>query len=265
MRKMRRRALRAAVLGLVGVGVRAGAAGECGDMRAHRWQAAGRRCSPSRPATGRSRSQRRGCRDVRSRHEYGGELRRGDAREHRADHRDRKHLCGHADRRRVGAGSSWTRWPAGSGPSLRVSGPAADAISLRLGDDDNVVTGGSLGADLDGDATPDLIYNATERLIVTGGTGADDFEFGGDGADLGGAARLPGHAQRRRRRRHAARRRARRHVLGRRGRGRRHLRRPPLVRERQPERPGRRRRGRSRATSSAPTSRTSPAARATTT
>ena len=67
----------------------------------------------------------------------------------------------------------------------------ADAISLRLGDDDNVVTGGSLGADLDGDAAPDLIYNATERLIVTGGTGADDFEFGGDGAGLGGPLVFP--------------------------------------------------------------------------
>src|SRR6185312_9047336 len=67
----------------------------------------------------------------------------------------------------------------------------ADAISLRLGDDDNVVTGGSLGADLDGDAAPDLIYNATERLIVTGGSGADDFEFGGDGAGLGGPLVFP--------------------------------------------------------------------------
>ena len=62
---------------------------------------------------------------------------------------------------------------------------------MRLPDDDNVVSGGTLGADLDGDAAPDLTWSATERLAVTGGAGADDLEFGGDGADLGDPLSIP--------------------------------------------------------------------------
>ena len=115
---------------------------------------------------------------------------------------------------------------------------------IRLPDEDNVVSGGTLGADLDGDGTPDVTWAATERLAMTGLTGDDDLEFGGDGDDLGGRAQPPDRPQRRRRRRHAARRRGGRHVRGRRGRGRRDLRRPHRARECQPQRPRRRRRGR---------------------
>ena len=44
----------------------------------------------------------------------------------------------------------------------------ADTLDVRLPDEDNVVLGGTLGADLDGDAAPDVTWAATERLRVTG-------------------------------------------------------------------------------------------------
>ena len=53
------------------------------------------------------------------------------------------------------------------------------------------MTGGTLGADLDEDGTPDVTWSATEQLSVTAGSGDDDLEFGGDGADLGVALGLP--------------------------------------------------------------------------
>jgi Ca2+-binding RTX toxin-like protein len=68
---------------------------------------------------------------------------------------------------------------------------ASDTISVRLPDDDSTVTGGTLGVDLDGDASPDLTFTNTERLTVTGGAGADDLEFGGDGLLLGTALNIP--------------------------------------------------------------------------
>ena len=51
--------------------------------------------------------------------------------------------------------------------------------------------GGTLGADLDGDVAPDVTWSATERLSVTGLSGDDDLEFGGDGADLGDPLDIP--------------------------------------------------------------------------
>ena len=84
--------------------------------------------------------------------------------------------------------------PNGTGALLPVAVAlqgGSDTLSLRLPDDDSVVTGGTLGVDLDGDAAPDLTFAGTERLSVTGGAGADDFEFGGDGADLGGPLTIP--------------------------------------------------------------------------
>ena len=61
----------------------------------------------------------------------------------------------------------------------------SDTLSLRLPDADSTVTGGTLGADLDADGAPDLTWANTERLSVTGGAGADDLEFGGDGSPTG--------------------------------------------------------------------------------
>ena len=70
-------------------------------------------------------------------------------------------------------------------------GAGADTLDVRLPNDDNVVVAGTLGADLNADAEPDLIWSATERLAVTGGSGSDDLELGGDGADLGGPVAIP--------------------------------------------------------------------------
>ena len=67
----------------------------------------------------------------------------------------------------------------------------ADLLDVRLPDEDNVVIGGTLGADLDEDGTPDVTWAATERLAMTGLSGDDDLEFGGDGADLGDPLALP--------------------------------------------------------------------------
>ena len=224
MRKMRRRALRAAVLGLVGTFMVAPLATR--HMRAHRC----RRRDGGPHLRGRRRDghalERRRCRDLCSRHEYGGELRRGDAREHRADHRDRKYLCGHADRRRVGG--------AVRGPGRRRA--LAHHCESRSRRRRHLAAPRRRRQRRDRRlsrrrprrrrrARPDLQrHRAPDR---------DRRQRGGRlrvrrrRRRPGRAARLPGHAQRRRRRRHAARRRARRHVLGRRGRGRRHLRRPP--------------------------------------
>ena len=47
-------------------------------------------------------------------------------------------------------------------------GAGADALDVRLPEDDNTVFAGTLGADLDGDAAPDLTWSATERLALTG-------------------------------------------------------------------------------------------------
>ena len=140
----------------------------------------------------------------------------------------------------------------------------ADALDVRLPDDDNVVVGGTLGADLDGDAAPDLTWAGTERLAFTGQTGDDDLEFGGDGADLGDPLDIP--------------------VTLSGGDGDDTLRggSPPTrfaggagedvvtyddrtaARQRDAQRPARTTARRARATTSAPTSRISPAARATT-
>ena len=67
----------------------------------------------------------------------------------------------------------------------------SDALDVRLPDEDNEVFGGTLGADLDGDAAPDVTWAATERLAMTGLSGDDDLEFGGDGEDLGDPLDLP--------------------------------------------------------------------------
>ena len=68
----------------------------------------------------------------------------------------------------------------------------AEAVAIRLPDDDNVVLAGTLGADLDGDAVPNVTWTAgLQHLSITGGTGADDLELLGDGADLGSTLTAP--------------------------------------------------------------------------
>ena len=69
--------------------------------------------------------------------------------------------------------------------------PAATSSTSVCRSDDNIVLAGTLGADLDGDAAPDLTWSATERLALTGNTGADDLELGGDGAGLGDPVDIP--------------------------------------------------------------------------
>jgi Ca2+-binding RTX toxin-like protein len=70
-------------------------------------------------------------------------------------------------------------------------GAGGDVLDVRLPEGDNTVIAGTLGADLDGDAAPDLTWSATELLALTGNTGADDLELGGDGAALGDPVGIP--------------------------------------------------------------------------
>ena len=67
----------------------------------------------------------------------------------------------------------------------------SDVVDVRLPDDDNVVLGGTLFADLDGDAAPDITWTGFERLALTAGTGADDLQLNGDGAALGDPLAVP--------------------------------------------------------------------------
>jgi Ca2+-binding RTX toxin-like protein len=70
-------------------------------------------------------------------------------------------------------------------------GAGSDVLDVRLPSDDNVVLAGTLGADFDGDAAPDLTWSATEGLAFSGNTGADDLELGGDRAGLGDPVDVP--------------------------------------------------------------------------
>ena len=243
MRDRRRRAMRAAVLGVFGVlvlapGAQAATCIHTGGMNGTAtltFAAGDGTVTLSQDADGALTYRvGAGCgRPVRDVH----------ADEHGADQRGRQRLGRHARRRPHRPASS--RAPDESLTALDAAlAGAADALDIRLPDEDNIVLGGTLGADLDGDVAPDVTWSATERLSVTGLSGDDDLEFGGDGAGLGDPLDIPVTLERRRRRRHAARRRGRRHVRGRSGRGRRHLRRPHRSRQRQPQRARRRRRGR---------------------
>ena len=112
----------------------------------------------------------------------------------------------------------------------RPRGAGGDVFALRLPDDDNVVTGGTLGADLDEDGTPDLTWSATEQLSVTAGSRRRRSRVRRRRRRPRRCARPPGGPLQRRRRRHAARRRGGRHLRRQHRRGRRHLRRPSAPR-----------------------------------
>ena len=110
--------------------------------------------------------------------------------EHGADQRRRQRLGRRRSSSTSPAASSRGRTSRVTALDAALAG-AADTLDVRLPDEDNVVLGGTLGADLDGDVAPDVTWSATERLRVTGLSGDDDLEFGGDGADLGDPLDIP--------------------------------------------------------------------------